>query len=253
MKQEAQLSYYFFHTDEFPLSQLFDCETPSQALQKGKDFCKTELKELASLPGEPVPAGVTVTGTVHIGKNTVIHPGTVIEGTVYIGDNVEIKAGVAIEGPVYIGDGCSISAAANLRPYSILGKKASVGHGSEVKASIIQNGAKVASLSFCGDSVLGKCARVGSGVILANRKFNQSNVGIKILGEYNDLGTDFFGCVLGDSSRIGANCCTLPGTHIGPYSWLLPGTVYKGFLPAQKCVSTEQQHCVKDIEKTELN
>ena len=251
--EEAKLTYYFGHIEEFPLPWLFDCERPAEVLRLSKEFCKTGLETLAEIPGQPAPEGVYISGAVHIGKDAKIHPGTVIEGTVYIGDNVEIKAGVAIEGPVYIGDGCSIGAGANLRPYSVLGNRVGVGHGSEVKASVIQNGAKIASLAFCGDSVIGKSSRVGSGVILANRKFNQSNVGVKILGQYSDLGTDFFGCVLGDSSRIGANCCTLPGTHIGPYSWLLPGTVFKGFLPSQQCVSAIQQHQVSHIEKTELS
>ena len=42
---------------------------------------------------------------------------------------------------------------------------------------------KVASLDFVGDSILGKSTRIGSGCILANRRFDQKNIEIKIDGK----------------------------------------------------------------------
>ena len=83
-------------------------------------------------------------------------------------------------------------AGALIRPGTIIGDNASVGHASEVKHAILQNKSKVASLAFVGDSILGKSARIGSGVILANRRFDQKNIEIKIQGKKHSMGTDFF-------------------------------------------------------------
>ena len=113
-------------------------------------------------------------------------------------------------------------AGALIRPGTIIGDNASVGHGSEVKHAIIGNKAKVASLAFVGNSILGQGTRIGSGTILANRRFDQKNIEIKIDGKKYDTGTDFFGAIIGDNTRLGANCTSVPGTLIGPYTWILP-------------------------------
>lgn len=250
--KESEIGYYFKHTDEFPIEWLFSGRAqPAELFAALRAFCDGELAERAKRAGEPIPAGVTALGDVYIEKDAKIHPGVVIEGPAVICAGAEIHPMAVVEGPVYIGEGCSISAHAYLRPYTVLGKKAGVGHGSEVKCSLIQNGAKVASLAFAGDSILGKGARVGSGTILANRRFDQANAGVKILGEYFNLGRDFFGCVLGDFCRLGANCVTLPGAHIGPFCRVTPGTVIKGFLPEATSVTAVQQqesHSVTPVE-----
>jgi bifunctional UDP-N-acetylglucosamine pyrophosphorylase/glucosamine-1-phosphate N-acetyltransferase len=157
-------------------------------------------------------------------------------GSYFIDEGTKVYNGVTIMGPVYIGKNCEIMPGAVIRPNTILGDGCSVGHGSEVKHCVLLNGAKVASLAFTGDSVLGVSARIGSGVITANRKFNQSAVTLKLDGVRHDLGDAFFGCILGDSARIGANSVTQPGTHIGPHTWIYPMTTVRGFIPREKRV-----------------
>jgi len=159
---------------------------------------------------------------------------------------------VTIIGPVYIGKHVTIMPGATIRPGTILSDNCSVGHGSEVKNSVLFGGAKVASLAFVGDTVLGKSARVGSGVVTANRKFDQSNASITLDGERHCLGADFFGCIVGDSSRLGANSVTQPGTHIGPHTWIFPMTGIRGFIPREKRVFAEQTLCMTDNEIIQL-
>ena len=170
-------------------------------------------------------------------------------GNYYIGKGTKIYNGATIEGPVYIGENCEIKPGAYIRPGTILGNKCSVGFNSEVKNSIMQNGSKVASLAFVGDSILGKSARIGSGVITANRRFDQKNITVKLQdGRRIDTGDDFFGCILGDYSRVGANSALIPGTFIGPYSWIYPLTSVKGFVPAQKRVYNK---CIIQFDENE--
>ncbi len=143
-------------------------------------------------------------------------------------------------------------AGALIRPGTIIGDGASVGHGSEIKHSILQNKAKVASLAFAGDTILGKSTRIGSGTILANRRFDQKNIEIKINGEKYNTGTDFFGSIIGDNTRLGANCTSLPGTCIGPYTWILPTIQVRNFVPAEKRLLPKAEYIIQDNPKVEL-
>jgi bifunctional UDP-N-acetylglucosamine pyrophosphorylase/glucosamine-1-phosphate N-acetyltransferase len=165
-----------------------------------------------------------------------------------IAASARIHPSVELKGPVWIGENAEIGHGALIRPYSVIGANCSVGHGSEVKHCVMLNGSKVASLAFAGDSLLGRSARLGSGAITANRKFNQTNVTCR--GE--DLHSDYFGLVLGDCSRLGANCVTQPGTHIGAYSWVFPLTDVRGFIPSRKRVFRERSLTMQDNDAVEL-
>lgn len=174
-------------------------------------------------------------------------------GNYYVGEGTKIYPGAVIEGPVYIGKNVSIMPGAYVRPGTITGDKCVIGFNSEVKNSVIQDGAKIASLAFVGDSILGKSARIGSGVITANRRFDQQNIRLRQEnGEKLDTGTDFFGCILGDYARIGANSVTSPGTLIGPYTWIYPATSIHGFIPKEKRVYNKSNWTIEDNVKIEL-
>ena len=233
-----EIGYYFEHLDAFPFPGFFDdLETPAQILVRAKTFLKALLTDpdVKEMRGTLLaPDSVHFYGNYSIGEGTKIYNDVTIIGPVYIGKNVEILPGAVIRPNTIISDGCSI------------------GHGSEVKHCVLFGGAKVASLAFAGDCVLGKSARIGSGVITANRKFDQSNATLKLDGERIDLGDSFFGCILGDSSRLGANSVTQPGTHIGPHSWVFPSTNVRGFIPREKQVYHQRETVFKDNAVIEL-
>lgn len=71
-----------------------------------------------------------------------------------------------------------------------------IGFSTEVKNTIIRDGAKISDLTFVGDSIIGRNSRIGSGVIVSNRCFNQSNVTVKdeLKNKY-DLGREVMGIV----------------------------------------------------------
>lgn len=155
-------------------------------------------------------------------------------GQVIIGNNVKMHDFVSIEGPAIIGNNVEIHSHAYIRPNTIICDNTVIGHSAVLKECIIMPGAKVQNFSFVGNSIIGSSARIGSGTIATNRKLDQSQTGIKINGEYECFNTDFFGIVLGDNSRIGANCVTMPGTHIGPMTLVGPMSKVKGFIPRLK-------------------
>ncbi len=234
--EELKLEYYFKEMEEFRFKEVFEgCIYPWEALTNIKLFLQREVveKDLHVNKAE-VGEFCSIKGNYFIDEGTVIHPNVTIEGPVMIGKNVEIQSGALI------------------RPGSIIGDNCVVGHGSEIKNTIMQNKSKVASLAFAGDTILGKSTRIGSGIILANRRFDQKNIVIKINGEKIDSGRDFFGAIVGDSSRIGANAATLPGTMIGPYTWILPTLQVRGFIPAEKRLYPNENYRMEDNPKIEL-
>ncbi len=157
-----------------------------------------------------------------------------IKGNVYIGEGTKIESGAIIQGPVYIGKNCEIMYNAYIRPGTILGDNCTIGYCTEVKHTIMRDGSKVSDLAFVGDSIIGKNSRVGSGVIVANRGFNQSEVIIKDEEKRPiNLKREAIGVILGDNARIGSNSTTSPGTFIRKiymdistyvYSWIYTRT-----------------------------
>lgn len=176
-----------------------------------------------------------------------------IMGNVYIGEGTEIESGCIIQGPVYIGKNCKLMYNSYVRPGTILGDNCVIGFSTEIKHTIMRDGSKVSDLAFVGDSIIGKNSRIGSGVIVANRGFNQSNVIIKDENKNKvDLNREAMGVILGDNSRIGSNCTTSPGTFIGKYTWIYPHTCIHGFIPELKKVYDKQNLVYVENEKKAL-
>lgn len=234
--EELKLNYYFKEMEKFTFKEVFEgCTYPWEVLEKAKKYIKEQIvdKDVKVNKAE-LGEYVSISGNYFIDEGTKIHANAVIQGPVMIGKNVEIQSGALI------------------RPWTIIGDNCVVGHASEVKHCILQNKSKVASLAFCGDTILGKSTRIGSGIILANRRFDQQNITVKINGEKYDVGTDFFGAIIGDSTRLGANSTTVPGTFIGPYTWILPTVQVRGFVPAEKRVFPLAEYRVDENPKVEL-
>ena len=227
--KELELSYYFKEINEFRFKDVFkNCKYPWEALANINKYIREFMDD----------------------KNMQINKAEVgefcsIEGPYFIDEGTEIHANVTIQGPVLIGKNVEIQSGALIRP-------GCVGHASEVKHCILQNKSKVASLAFVGDTILGKSTRIGSGTILANRRFDQANIKVKLNGEIIDTNTDFFGSIIGDSSRMGANSTAVPGTFIGPYTWILPTVQVRGFVPAEKRVFPKAEYMVTENPKVEL-
>jgi len=175
-----------------------------------------------------------------------------IKGDVMIGKGTIIEDNVTIEGPCIIGEDCLIRPGAMIRAKSIIGNKVVIGHGVELKNSIIFDEAKISTNSFVGDSVLGKGARVASGSITGNRRFDQKEVMIKIDEEVFETGTEKFGCIMGDYARIGANCTSAPGTLIGKHSWTYANMMIRGNIPPKKLLKLRQETEMVDKGETIL-
>ena len=234
--QELKLEYYFKHMEEFSQKEIFkNCTYVWEPLNKINNYLQTKIVE------PNIKINKAKTGEF-----------CSITGNYFIDEGTRIGANVSIEGPVMIGKNVTIQSGALIRPGTIIGDNCVIGHSCEAKHSIIQNKAKVQSFTFCGDSIIGKGTIVGSGTILANRRFDQKNIEIKIDGKKYNTETDFFGAIIGDNTRLGANCTSIPGTLIGPYTWILPTIQVRGFIPAEKRILPKTEYIIQDNQKIEL-
>lgn len=235
--KELELNYYFEDIENFRFKDVFNnCTYPWEVLNNINTYIKEFMKN----------------EDMQINKAAEVGEFCSIKGNYFIDEGTKIHANVTIQGPVLIGKNVEIQSGALIRPGTIIGDNCVVGHASEVKHAILQNKAKVASLAFVGDTILGKSARIGSGVILANRRFDQKNITVKMENQKIDTGTDFFGSIIGDNSRFGANAVGLPGTFVGPYTWILPGVQARGFIPTEKRVFPKTEYIYTENPKVEL-
>lgn len=131
-----------------------------------------------------------------------------------IGQGCVIDPSCRIEGPCFIGHHCYVGHGAYIRPYTILGNHARVGHCSEIKHSILMPFSKAPHFNYVGDSILGHHVNLGAGVILANYKLDGSKITIKTPLKSIETQLMKFGAVVGDHSAIGCNSVLNPGTLI---------------------------------------
>jgi bifunctional UDP-N-acetylglucosamine pyrophosphorylase/glucosamine-1-phosphate N-acetyltransferase len=220
--KELSPEYFFDKPYGFPFHEIIKKTDYIWELLKLKDEILKEIKH--SIEGV-IEKEAVIIPPVHIGKGTIIHSNAVVRG------------------PAWIGENCSIRYHALIRNGTIIGNQNVIGHCSEVKNSILFNGVKMQGL-YTGDSILGAYSRVSHGCVFENRRFDQGEIKIKpskYLPITNPIptGRKFFGCILGDYSRLGGVLTTYPGTLIGKHTWILGNQHIGGkinLIPSNKLV-----------------
>ncbi|HEV8630486.1 MAG TPA: hypothetical protein VGV61_09225 [Thermoanaerobaculia bacterium] len=191
---------------------------------------------LAALPSErletAIPPGVHLLGDrIAIGRGVKLYPGVVLEGPIFIGEDSEVRPGAYLRGGVWVGSGCV------------------VGTNTEVKRSILLDGAKAPHLNYVGDSILGAHVNLGAGTILSNFRHDGSEIEIPDGLARLATGRRKLGAVLGDGVLTGCNCVLHPGVVVGKGTQIYPGVMLRpGFYPAHHMLKLRQ-----DVELVELH
>ena len=216
----------FKPADLFDLSQtehaaLFDdCEYAWEALQKIKDYLKTNIRPALKNRCE---------GMAYIGEQVFIGAGTVVED------------GAMIKGPAIIGRNCQIRHNAYLREDVIVGDNCVVGNSCELKNVFMFNHCQVPHFNYVGDSILGHKTHLGAGVKVSNIKLDRTNVTVEMDGKPFDTGLRKFGALLGDGSEIGCNAVLNPGSILGRGAIIYPNVNWRGILPANMIAKNKAQ------------
>jgi UDP-N-acetylglucosamine diphosphorylase / glucose-1-phosphate thymidylyltransferase / UDP-N-acetylgalactosamine diphosphorylase / glucosamine-1-phosphate N-acetyltransferase / galactosamine-1-phosphate N-acetyltransferase len=144
----------------------------------------------------------------------------IIKGTVAIHRSARIEDHAVIKGPVIISANCFIAAHTYLRGGVFLDENVTIGPGCEVKTSIILAASTLAHFNFAGDSIIGSHVNMEAGSVIANHynEREQKEIAVMINGKCVPTGSEKFGALVGDSSRIGANAVLSPGTILEPGS-----------------------------------
>ncbi len=160
----------------------------------------SRAEELIAAALETLGSDYVRDGSVARHHSAVIEPGAILKGPMLLERDVFVAAGAYCRGGVYLGPGCI------------------VGPQCEVKTSFLFGGAKIAHLSFVGDSILGCGSNVEAGAVIANYRNERGGEAIRIETEEGivETGATKFGALLGDGARVGANAVIAPGALIAP-------------------------------------
>jgi bifunctional UDP-N-acetylglucosamine pyrophosphorylase/glucosamine-1-phosphate N-acetyltransferase len=139
-----------------------------ELMQAEKEF-QTLRRAEALEDGISMPAPETV----HFSYDTVIGRDAIIEQNVVFGPGVTVESGAQIrafshlEG-AHVARWCVVGPYARLRPGAELAEDVKIGNFVEIKASTLDEGAKVNHLSYIGDAHIGARANIGAGTITCN-------------------------------------------------------------------------------------
>ena len=203
-----------------------DVGRPWELLKSNHDF----LDQMKGSVEGKIECGVTIHGTLHLGKGSII------------------RSGCYIRGPVFIGEDCDVGPNTYLRPYTCLCNKVDVGNAVEIKNSIIMDGTNVNHLSYVGDSVIGVDCNLGAGTNLANLRFDDKSVKVKVKDEKYDTGLRKLGAIFGDGVKTGINTSVHPGIKIGNGSFINAGCVVYEDIDSGSFVTAEKNIIVKKLK-----
>jgi bifunctional UDP-N-acetylglucosamine pyrophosphorylase/glucosamine-1-phosphate N-acetyltransferase len=148
-----------------------------------------------------------------------------VEGTAVVESEATIKPGVVVEGNAVIKSGATVGPNALVRGSTVLGPDVSIGHGVEIKNSLVREGTSVGHLSYVGDSVLGRGVNVGAGTNVANLRHDERPVAMTVKGERVSTGRRKFGVVVGDGAKTGINTSLNAGVTLSAGASTRPGEV----------------------------
>jgi len=179
--QNAAGEYYL--TDTVALARdaglsvgLITCpEAETLGINTRAELAAAEAAFQARARTEALENGVTLAApeTVFFSYDTVIGRDAVIGANVVFGPGVTVESGAEIRAFCHL-EGCHVSRGAivgpfaRLRPGTELAEDVRIGNFVEIKAAILDEGAKVNHLSYIGDAEVGAGANIGAGSVTCN-------------------------------------------------------------------------------------
>jgi UDP-N-acetylglucosamine diphosphorylase/glucosamine-1-phosphate N-acetyltransferase len=139
----------------------------------------------------------------------VIEKGVTLKGSVSVGKDTKIYSGCYIVGPIVIGDSCEIGPHACIFPSTSIGNNTVVHPFSEIRSSVIMDDVHIASNSHISHSVIGKGCILGDtfSTIIGKTMIEVDN-------EYKKLETPI-GAMIGEDCKIESHVVVDPGKIIG--------------------------------------
>jgi len=152
-----------------------------------------------------------------------VHGDADLRGDVVVEADAVIEPGVVIEGPALVRSGATVGPNAYVRGATALGEDTHVGHGVEIKNSVVMADSNVPHVSYVGDSVLGTDVNLGASTQVANLRHDGEPVKITVKGDRVSTGRRKFGVVAGDGVRTAINTSLDAGVVLSAGATTTPG------------------------------
>ena len=208
MKYEVETGALFDLTHTLASAYLRDTRYPFEALPCIGDWIVSIGETLSKEEFEERETHVWIARSACVASTASILPPAII------GAHAEVRHCAYLRGNVLVGEGCVI------------------GNSTEVKNSILFDGAQVPHFNYVGDSVLGYRAHFGAGVIASNVRADKANVVIHARGEDLPTTRRKVGAMVGDLAEIGCGAVLAPGAVVGQRSIVYPLSFVRGCVPS---------------------
>ena len=149
--------------------------------------------------------------------------GAELRGSVVIEAGATIDSGVVVEGPAIVRSGAEVGPNAYIRGATLVAEECHVGHGVEIKNSVLMTGTNVPHLSYVGDSLLGPDVNFGAGTQVANLRHDGEPVHQTVKGRRVSTGRRKYGVVVGPKAKTGINTSLVPGVVLSAGARIDPG------------------------------
>ncbi len=167
-----------------------------------------------------LPAGVTVVGDglVSVHERARVWPGTVIDaagGPVVIADGATIRPGSVLVGPVAVLAGSTIAERSLIKARSVIGPSCKV--GGEVGSCVFHGNSNKVHDGHLGDAIVGEWVNIGAGTCNSNLLNTYGEVMTRLDADapISRTGRNFYGCTIGDHTKIAILTAIGTGTSIG--------------------------------------
>jgi bifunctional UDP-N-acetylglucosamine pyrophosphorylase/glucosamine-1-phosphate N-acetyltransferase len=181
---------------------------------------------------------------VRIGADTVIEPGTYLQGETTIGaschlgpstkiknsrlgDGVNVYFSQVVDAELH--DGVKVGPYSNIRPGTVLGKKAKIGNFVEIKKSVLGESVAVSHLTYIGDASVGARTNIGAGTITCN---------------YDGFAK--YPTTIGEGVFVGSNSTLVAPLTIGDGGFVAAGSVITHDVPADALALGRTRQEVKE-------
>lgn len=154
-----------------------------------------------------------------------------VEHEVWVHRSAVVDSTARLLAPCIVGAETEIRHCAYLRGGVLVGKRCVVGNSTEIKNSILFDGAKAPHFNYVGDSILGVNAHLGASSVLSNVKSDGSPVCVQCGNERLDTELRKFGALVGDYAEIGCGAVLNPGSVVGKRATVYPLVAVRGYVP----------------------
>lgn len=166
---------------------------------------------------------------------------------IWVARDADIAPTAFIAGPCIIDRGALLRHGAFVRGRAVIGKGCVVGNSTEIKNSILMDGALAPHFNYVGDSVLGWRTHIGAGAITSNVKCDKSPIAAAYPGRRLHTGLRKLGAIIGDGAEIGCGSVLCPGTVVGREAIVYPLCRVRGYVPGRHILKEERRIFEKHV------